>query len=262
MMHNLRSILFAGLTMFAVFTTGAYAAENNSPEKDKNWKFTIGGGAMYGAAYEGSDKYVVKAIPDVSAEYKEGMFFAGIFDGIGGYPVLTENYKLGAAIGFDFGRSEDDDKSNLRGMGDIDMSATLSLMGEYSFGPLQVSGKITKGTEDYGTTATMELGTMFPLGDKLMIMASVGSTWADSDHMSSFFSVSPKQASHSAYSRYDAEAGLKSVGFALGAFYNITESWEVKLMISGDQLLGGAADSPLTKDDFNPSVFFTAGYSF
>ncbi|QAR32645.1 MipA/OmpV family protein [Geovibrio thiophilus] len=254
MLYNLRSIVFTSL-LLAILTAGVRAEE-------KDWNYSVGGGVMYGAAYEGSDKYVVKAVPDVSVEYKEGVFFAGIMGGIGGYPVLTEDYKLGAAVGFDFGRSEDDDKGNLRGMGDIDMSATLSLMGEYSFGPLQVSGKATKGTEDYGTTATVELGTMFPIGDKLMIMASVGSTWADNDHMESYFGVSQKQAARSTYSRYDAEAGLKSVGFALGAFYNITESWDVKLMINGDQFLGDAADSPLTKDDFNPSVFFTTGFNF
>lgn len=234
-----------------------------TPPKKSDWTFSLGGGAMYGTAYTGSDKYVVTPLPDVSVEYRDGLFFANMFDGIGSYPLQGENYKVGASIGWDFGRSESDDKKNLRGMGDIDAAITANLMGEYSVGPLRLSGKLTKGTGDYGMTGTFEVGTMFPLfNDKLMVMASAGPTFADGDHMRNFFGVSGKQAARSGYRRYEPEAGLKSVGFTVGAFYALTENIDIKLMLKADQLLGDAADSPITKEKFQPSSLLTAVYKF
>ena len=255
MLRNLRLISLISLSMLAVLSTMAQAEE-------KNWNFSVGGGVMYGPAYEGSDKYVAIPLPDISVEYKNGLFFANVWDGIGSYPLQGENYKVGMSIGLALGRDEDDDIDNLRGMGDIDMGAAANLMGEYDFGFAKLSGKISKGTEDYGTTATVELGKHFSVTEKLMLMGSVGLTWADADHMNSYFGVSSAQSARSGYSRYDAESGVKSVGFTVGAFYNMTEHWDAKLMVKGDQLLGDAADSPITKEDFNPSVILTTSYKF
>ena len=84
-------------------------------------------------------------------------------------------------------------------------------MGKYDFGFAKLSGKISKGTEDYGTTATVELGKHFSVTGQLMLMGSVGLTWADADHMNSYFGVSSLQSARSGYSRYDAESGVKSV---------------------------------------------------
>lgn len=268
MLHNLRSTSFAGIFIFVVLSTNAHAVTRESPipekpqTEDKNWNFEIGAGVMYGPEYDGSDNYGVKPIPTLSVEYKNGLFFAGLFDGIGSYFLQDENYKVGASIGYSMGRDEDDDKDNLRGMGDIDMGATASLMGEYNFGPLQFSGKVSTGSGDYGTTATVEVGTMFPVTERLMVMASIGPTWADEEHMQSYFGVSSTQSARSGYNRYDADSGFKSVSVSAGTFYDITEHWGVMLMVNCDQLLGDAADSPITKEDFSTSVMFTTSYKF
>ncbi|PPD53291.1 MAG: MltA-interacting MipA family protein [Methylotenera sp.] len=216
---------------------------------------------IYGPAYDGSDEYKLKVVPTISVDYEDGLFFAGI-GGIGSYPIQGENYKLGASIGRSFGREESKDRKNLRGMGDIDSSTTISLMGEYGFGPVDISGKLTKGNSDYGTTATMEIGTRFPITNDLMLMTSAGLTWADDDHMNSYFGVSSVQAARSSYRRYQAESGIKSVGVNAGAFYALTKEVDMALMLSADKLLGDAADSPITHKDFQPSLFLMTSYKF
>jgi outer membrane scaffolding protein for murein synthesis (MipA/OmpV family) len=261
MLHSLRSILFVSIFMLGVLSASAHAEEitwailqdeeqksSHSQEDGKNWEVSGGGGAMYGPAYEGSDKYKVIPLPDISIEYKNGLFFANIWDGIGSYPLQGENYKVGASVGFTLGRQEEDDKKNLRGMGDIGMGATVNLLGEYDFGHLKLSGKISKGPEeDYGTTARVELGAQFPVTDQLMIMGSVGATWADEEHMKAYFGVSSSQSARSGHRHYATDSGIKSVGFTVGAFYTVAEQWDVKLMRMGDQLLGDAAGSPIEK---------------
>lgn len=174
--------------MLAFLSTSARAEFRAIPTpEEKEWNFSVSGGVMYGSAYLGSGKYKAMPFPNLSVDYVDGLFFASLFDGIGSYPIRGENFKIGASIGFGFGRDEDDDKKNLRGMGDIDTSPTANLMGEYSFGPIQISGKLTKGNDNYGMTASVEVGTSFPVVDDIMFMVSAGPTWTDTDHMNTYF---------------------------------------------------------------------------
>jgi MipA family protein len=230
--------------------------------KKHGWNFEVGAVAMYGPAYEGSDKYKAMAFPNLTVDYEDGLFFANPFDGIGSYPIQGEDYKFGASVGFEFEREEEDDRKNLRGMGDIDMSPTANLMGEYEFGPIEISGKLTQGNDDYGMVAEADIGTMLPATEKLMFMGKFGAKWANEDHMNSYFGVSSAQAVRSGYRSYKAASGIKSVGVNVGAFYSITENIDMNFMAGIDQLLGDAADSPITKEDFQPSVMIGTSYKF
>jgi outer membrane scaffolding protein for murein synthesis (MipA/OmpV family) len=273
MLNHLRKILFLSLSLLTVLSVSAHAENTVGPNsedidrsrpqtEDKNWNFELGLGVMYGPKYEGSDNYTVSPFPNISVEYKNGLFFVDGGDGIGSYFLQDDNYKLGASIGFAMGRDEDDDKENLRGMGDIDTGAVGNLMGEYDFGPITISGKLTKGNEDYGMTAEADIGKMFSVSEKLMVMAKIGIKWADEDHMTTYFGVSPTQAARSGYTRYEVESGFQSVGVSVGAFYNLTKSWDVMLMVNADQLIGDAADSPITKQEFQPMVVLGTSYKF
>lgn len=230
--------------------------------QQSNWQYEVGAGVMVAPEYEGSNTYGVLPLPQISAKYKNGLFFANVMDGIGSYPFQGENYKVGASVGFAMGRDQDDDDKNLRGMGDVDASLTLNLMGEYDLGPLTVYGKLSQGSEDYGTTAELDIGRMFPINNKLRVMGKFGAKWASEDHMNSYFGVSSSQAARSGYSRYDAESGIKSVGLKVGTFYSITDHWNVNLMLSGNQLVGDAADSPIVKEEFQTMTALGVSYRF
>ncbi|AOO64772.1 MipA/OmpV family protein [Sulfurospirillum halorespirans] len=275
MPYTSRSISFMSLAVLtAIFTLNAFGKEiPNRPEPiqteqvssalfaKENWAFALGGGVMYRAKYEGSNNYHAILIPDISARYKEGLIFAN-WNGIGGYPIYGENYKIGASIGPSFGREEKDDRENLRGVGDIDMGLIVNLLGEYDFGPMKLSGKISKGDEEYGTTAKIEVSKTFSLTEKLKLKVAAGNTWADEEHMQSYFGISPAQAMRSGYNQYEAKSGIKSAGVSLGTFYSITKSWEAKVMLTADKLLSDAADSPLTKKDLNTATMVTLSYKF
>ncbi len=270
MLSNSRLISLASLSMLAVLSTSAQAEWfKNGPDspmsngaEGEDWKVSLGAGIVYAPKYQGSDNFKVKPIPELSADYKNGLFFVGGKDGIGSYFLQGDNYKVGASVGFAMGRDEDDDSENLRGMGDIDTAATINLLGEYKFGPVKLNGKISKGSEEYGTTAKIGLGTFFPVNEKLKMMTSLDMIWVDDKHMNTYFGVSSLQSARSGYRRYDAESGIKSVGINVGAIYSISERWDAKLMLKADQLLGDAADSPITKKDFVPMLMFSTVYKF
>lgn len=254
MLHHLKLSALAGLFMLSI--SPSVQAE------EKDWRFSVRGGFAYMPSYEGSNHYDLVPLPDFSAEYKNGLFFASIYNGIGSYPLQGENYKLGASIEYIFDRKESDDRNNLRGMGTVHGGIAASLMGEYNFGFVQLKGKLTTGAKDYGTTAKIELGTHYPLTERTMLMGSVGTTWANDKHMRNYFGVSSTQSVCSGYQRYNAGSGFKSVGFSIGATHSLTKNWDIKLLISGDRLLSDAANSPIVKRKFNSSVFFSIGYKF
>lgn len=239
-------------------------AHAQQPTDQNDWQFTLGAGAVYAPKYEGSDDFEVKAIPVANADYKDGLFFANLRDGIGSYPLRGENYKIGAAIGYQFGRDESDDRDNLRGMGDVDESAVANILASYDLGQIaQISGKVSTAISgDYGTTVDVKIGSRYPVTDKIILSGSVGTQWADGEHMSNRFSVSSAQSTRSGYTQYDAGSGIKSVGATIGATYRVTERWSTNLTLHGHQLVGDAADSPVVKDEFVPAAFLTTTYKF
>lgn len=105
-------------------------------------------------------------------------------------------------------------------------------------------------------------GSRYPLTQKIIMSGSIGTMWADEDHMSNRFGVSAGQSAASGYSQHDTESGIKSVGFSVGATYLLTDRWNANLTFRGDRLLSDAADSPVVKDDFVPAVFLTTSYKF
>lgn len=239
------------------------AAQSVQSPEESDWSFTLGGGVGYAPVYEGSDEYDVLPVPIVNVEYKDGLFFGNVRNGIGSYPLRGENYKVGASVGYAPGRDESEDRKNLRGMGDVDASATANLLAEYDFGLALVSGKVSTALSgDYGTTAELSVSSRYPITEKVILSGAVGTLWADEEHMSNRFGVSSTQSARSGYAQYDAESGIKNVGFSVGATYLVTENWNANLTFIGSQLVGDAADSPIVKDDFIPAVFLTTSYKF
>ncbi|CAI3794494.1 MipA/OmpV family protein [Rheinheimera sp. MM224] len=234
-----------------------------STEQASSWHYLVGAGAGYMPVYEGSDEFEVIPVPVLSAEYKNGLFFANVRHGIGSYPLRGENYKLGLSIGYGSGRDEKDDRTNLQGMGDIDPSATANLLAEYDWAMFKFSAKLSAGlSEGYGTTAELKTEARYPLSSSIILMAAVAANWGDEDYMNSRFGISAEQAVLSGYSPFQAEAGVSSVGLSLGFTYLLSKQWNLTLMAKADKLNGELMDSPLVKEDLLPAVFLTTSYRF
>lgn len=234
----------------------------NQVTSSENWSVTVGAGAGFGPAYEGSDKTEFSPVPVVDARYKDGLFFVGT-QGIGTTPINTEDGSLSFAVGYGGGRDEKDDRKNLRGMGDIDSSALGIVSGEYNIGHVTLGASVQSGLGgDYGTTGDFSIGSGYPVTEKFMISGDVHTAWASGDHMENYFGVSQKQSTASGKKRFDAGSGFKSYGASLGANYQISDNWAAFADVSVDQLTGDAADSPISVEDTQVGGFIGVGYSF
>ena len=250
-----------------VFAQGA-APASPVPAAKSDWQFTLGGGVSISPKYEGSDRLALGGMPIAEIEWKERLFISST-RGIGGYIVSTDALKVSAAVGYAPGRDEKDGKpksgkvNRLKGLGDIDGSAVVSLGAAYEFSMFTASLSANRyiGGSD-GFTVTAGFGVAYPLTDKLGLGLEVNTTWADSAYMGDYFGINAAQSRRSGRKAYKAEAGLKDVGVTLSATYRLNDS--ITLMMSGglSRLLGDAGSSPVVGEKNQPSAMLGLSYRF
>ncbi len=238
----------------------ASAEEAATEEDEAILNLTLGAGAGYEPDYEGSDDYEVSPFPFVELSAFGGLASLSI-GGLQAFLPLTDHAFVGAGVGYDFGRDEDDNDA-LEGLGDVDGSVFGQLVGGYAFDPLSfaliVSGDIGgKGHDGY--TIDVQAGYEVELiEDKAGLSFGTGLTWASANYTEAFFGVSAAQAAASGLDRFDTEAGFKSAGVELGASYRLTDSIGLQLELGYSRLLGDAADSPIVADEGSPNQFSTS----
>jgi outer membrane protein len=241
--------------------TAALASE--TPEQ-KPWSLTLGAGVGYGSLYQGGAEREVFPLPVIEATYYNWSF------GFGGlrYNFLnTDEFVMGAGLGYDFGRQDNKDSvpARARGIGDIDGGAVASLFAEYR--PHELIGLSVDVSQSYGDAesllVTFGAGSEFPLyGDSLSGNLGVSATWANEDHMRAYYGVNAAQATRTGLRRFNAESGIESVNVSAGVTYMITERWAYSINGGVDVLQGDAADSPIIEDDVQPFIFNTISYTF
>jgi outer membrane scaffolding protein for murein synthesis (MipA/OmpV family) len=223
---------------------------------ERNWALSIGLGAGVAPDYEGSNDYEFGFGPNISASWRDTIFFKG--KSLGANIIRDKNLKAGLILAKASGRDEDDN-DKLEGLGDVDGGLEVGGFVSYKNKPWRLKAEARQEVDSGHEGALVELsvGTDLPL-TKPLVFVELGSTWASDDYMESFFSIDSQQSADSGLKRYNADAGFKDVNISISAGYPITDRWRIGAMLEYKRLLGDAADSPIV-DDKNQ---FVAGFSF
>jgi len=240
----------------------ALSATPATAQAADEWDVKLGAGAIYKAEYKGSDEYETIALPYIDVEYNK-RFFLNPQQGLGVYALRNRSYTLGASVGYEFGRDEDDD-ARLRGLGDVDATAELGLFGSIAFAPFELKGEIRQDILDGHDGMTAEAGIDYKTDWSKTTFLSLGPsiTWASDNYMESYFGVSNAQAANSAFNTYKAEAGIAEYGFGGTLIHMLDQNWFVTVIGEYSKLAGDAKDSPITEED---NQFFSGafiGYKF
>jgi outer membrane protein len=270
------SIIFA--SAFVVLPAAVFAADLESgdvsmappPESDAgrygdfrdtlhDWNVTVGAGAIYMPEYEGSDKFEINPLPLISAEFGDrvSVDITGVtidlYEGNG--------FRAGVKGGYDLGRKEDD-SDYLRGLGDIDAGGVIGGIVSYEVGPFEAYANLDKtiGGSD-GLTGTVGAKASYKY-ERFIFSADVSGTWADDNHMESYFGITSAQSERSGLEQYDAKAGVKRIDLKGSITYTMTENWLVTGAAGAGFLMGDAKDSPIVKDDVQPFAMLGVTYRF
>lgn len=238
------------------------------------------GGVLMGAAvvpeYEGSRHTRVQPVLGGEVYWRPGVG-ASVAMGSRGLvwtPWQTTAGTASLGLSVDPGRVDDDERkltpaglrpgsADLRGMGEVKMTALVSASGSVALGPVSLTGALRQAVSSHrGTLVEIGLALPWQLHRHAKLTVTPGVTWADRRHMQAYFGVTPQQSAASGYAPFDAGAGVKSQQLVLDFDMAFSRHWHANALLRVQRLAGDAADSPLTQRTRQASGMLALRYEF
>jgi MipA family protein len=224
---------------------------------------TLGAGAGAAPDYEGSDDYELVPLWNlrVANLYHPKTFIQVFGPRLRSNFLPSDHWRLGVAGQFIRKRSNVKN-SRVDELKSVDASVMLGAVGGYDFLADQEQELVLElearqdVANDNGFLATVRGIYGDRLTESWRFDASIGSTWADDDYMSSYFGIDAADAARSGLDQYSADEGFKDVSFGGALTYVFWERWSVSGLASYTRLIGDAADSPLVDDVGNENQVF------
>jgi outer membrane protein len=228
-----------------------------------------------GPDYVGSDDNQAIVVP----------FFKWQFEGEARYLKLmgTEltfnaldnpNFELGPVLNYRMGRDDDVDDEVVKNMAEIDDTVELGIYGAYIWRDqatpkrrLITSAEVLfdVGDEYKGWLATVDVKYWYPINKKNDFMIGIGTTYGNSDYMSTYFGVSSADAARTGLSQFNADSGFRDIHIPVGLVYHYSMQWHFIGGLKYLALLDDASDSPVVDDRGDSSQIIAGvgvGYSW
>jgi len=266
---NTRNGIIAIATVVLMAWTGfpVLAQDDDYVEGGPNWDLLIGGGGILMPKYLGSDKMQFEPVPfiDASLRTRYAQFFVNVEDGLGVSLKLSKSLPVTLSAGVNLGDGREHDAADvLKGTPDINNSycvfgaAEIDLpppVGELStqvtYAPTTMDYKEAERKDtDYNAllvSLDWENGVGF---SRFMLDFEIGLSWMNADYAEANYSLTyptdrlPKT--------FKAKSGIQDVHASTSLIYGLSERFGIALVGEGAYLLGDAADSPFTKQVFQP----------
>lgn len=220
---------------------------------------TLGVGAGVVPEYQGSEDYRFLPIPVIDAQ--SGQFFASLRNGIGVNVIEIGPLTAGASVALVGGYRRRDVPDGVRR---VSTTAGGRLFANLKFDKLSFTVGATKavagGTR--GVVADASLSYALPLSDRITVIPTVGTSWANGKHMNRYFGIEAGEAIDSGLPFYRAGSSFKDVSGLVTASYRLDAHWSLGATGGITRLLGDAADSPLNERRWQPSGFMFIAYTF
>ncbi len=160
----------------------------------------------------------------------------------------SDDVRMGIALRIDRGRNSSDIEG-LEGMSDVPATLRTRVYASYALTSRWTT--VASLSQDIlgrggGTVATADIGYREPMAPASEWYAGVGFTWADVRYMDSYYGVSPESAAATGYAAYAPGAGPMNLRAGVGFITALSSRWILFGGAGATQLLGYAADSPLT----------------
>ncbi len=244
-------------------------ADTGAPVK-KNWDVTLGAGGQIAPLYEGSSGYRLEAIPYFNIVWKD--IVALDTEGLDVYLLGNERLNAGMGLTYDVGRDQNNVRSlfysrdhhhELRGLGSIGPSIGFKAFGNYNWRALEFTASVVQYAGDNnGLLADFTLARSWQKNRRWRFTPSVTAVWADNEYMQTYFGITPRQASHSQFDAFNAASGLINITLGINTFYQWNKHWFVSTDVNFEQLLGDAANSPISDTNHGLEITTVMGYHF
>ncbi len=238
-----------------------------APPPPSGWTVTIGIEGRVQPAWVGADHDHVVPNPlfDIRPQGTPQRFGAPR-DGIGVALIDAGAFRAGPVGNLEAGRKESR-SSELHGLGDVRRTVELGGFAEYWWAPwLRTRGELRQGMGGHhGLVSDLTADVVAPVAPGWTLSGGPRVTFATSAAISPYFSVDAEQAAASGLPVYNAQGGLRSVGFGAKARYDFNPQWFTHAFVEYQRLQGDAADSPIVVQRGSPNqtmIGLGVGYSF
>jgi len=211
------------------------------------WGVTLGAGLAEAAKYPGGSHERVRLVPLASLNYGGRLFIGPL--GIGVVAIRCNGFRAGPVLGFERGRSADDDP-HLAGLGDISSGATAGLFAGYARGPLEVLATARQAISHSGNGLSgllqLDVRHVF-VTSRTLVAAGPDLEFGDSDFQHTWFGISPTQSAASGLPVYTPGAGVNRIGVHAGLTYRVSTHLLWRVFARFSDLTGDAARSPVVE---------------
>lgn len=199
--------------------------------------------------YIGSDKYIPWPMPIIEINWRDKIFLSDK-DGFGWNMVKTRHVNFGPLVHYYLGS-----QNYPSGMDSVDAGGQGGAFFNFAFGHWRLDVKalyaFSGSSEGARANVGLSFGTRINKVWKIVVRADA--SYYNDNEMKTYFGVSPREASNDASSgmpQYSAKMGFADVGLGVDMDYGFNKNWSGIIRMKATQLLGNAADSPLSTKDF------------
>jgi len=206
--------------------------------------------------YEGSEDYDAIVYPVLRLDSQAGQYIEYRGHSFWLNAVPSRKFRAGPVLLYHFGR-ESVENDRVDALRDVEEALELGGFVGMRVDPWDVSFEIAKDVTDghEGLSATLKGGYIQPINDRTTILLDALITYADDDYMESLFSIDLDNAARSGLRVYDAEGGIKDVGFGFAVSHTPFDRWHVMGFFGYSRLVGDAKDSPVVDDEGSADQF-------
>lgn len=218
-------------------------------------------------AYGGSRAYRVEGGPVIDFHYRD-VAFISTGSGIGYNLLRGDHYQVGVALGYDLGRNEQQDLTNLHGMGDIGVAPVAKVFGSWVLSRyfpliLRVDARQFAGGAQ-GAVGDAAVFMPLPGSSKTFVMfAGPSITLATHHYLQTVYGVTPAQSLASGHPTYEIkDNGTNGAGVGFSATKFLTPHWLLNLDTAINQIRGSASRSPLVERRTQRALALSIDYSW
>lgn len=222
------------------------------------WAFGLGFGVEYETAYEGSDEFGLELQPAGAVQWRNGkniFYFAG--EAFGWRGVRDNNWLLGALLGFEEGREENDsDDGRLDGLGEQEEGFELVLQARRAFTSnwrYWLVGRFVTGGD--GNLGLFGVGRRFGnqidgTGSEVNLVA----VFHDRDYANKGFGIDAMQAAASGLDATQLSGGLRSIGVDYSYRHYINNNWQIVGEVLFEYFSSDVRESPIARNNYETEV--------
>jgi outer membrane scaffolding protein for murein synthesis (MipA/OmpV family) len=201
----------------------------------------------------------------IDIHFKDVAFFS-TGEGLGYNVLHGDHYQVGVGLTYDLGRRDEDDLTNLHGMGDIPAAPVGKVYGSWVLSRkfpliLRVAARQFIGGAQ---GAVGDAGVYLPLpgsSERFVMFAGPSVTVATHHYMQELYGVTPQQSLASGHPVYDIDhSGTTNAGVGFSATKFLGTHWLLNLDLALSQIRGAPAHSPLVEERTQRAIALSFSY--